>query len=124
MKAADDLAEHIRTLEEKMLESSFRKSSREFAELLTDDFVEFGSSGRVFDKAAILRELSEESPAELSLRDFAAARLAEGVVQATYVSMRETPEGVIESLRCSIWVLRGGVWKIRFHQGTRIPPIA
>jgi hypothetical protein len=106
-------------LEEKMLEPAFRKSSHEFAELLTDDFVEFGSSGRIFDKASILRELSEEGPVDLSLREFEAGMLAEDVVQVTYVSMRMSAGMMIESLRCSIWVRRGGGWKIRFHQGTR-----
>jgi len=112
--------DHLRALEEKMLLSSFRQNSRELAELLTDDFQEFGSSGRIFDKPAILRELREETPAQLALRDFEAFPLAKNVVYVTYVATHATGQLFVESFRSSIWIHRNGTWKMRFHQGTRL----
>jgi hypothetical protein len=112
--------DHLRMLEEKMLLSSFRQNSNELADLLTDDFQEFGSSGRIFDKAAILRELRDELPAQLALRDFEATTLAKSVVHVTYIATRWTAQAVTESVRSSIWVHRDGAWRMRFHQGTQI----
>jgi hypothetical protein len=103
-----------------MLQSSFRQDGRELADLLTEDFQEFGSSGRIFDKQEILRELGTETPAQLALSDFEAFPLAKDAVHVTYIVTRWTEQAVTESFRSSIWVHRDGSWKMRFHQGTRI----
>jgi hypothetical protein len=53
--------------------------------LITDDFVEFGRSGRVWTAGSI-REVLEAPPAEpVPIEDFAVAELGKGVVLATYV---------------------------------------
>ena len=41
-------ADHLRTLEERLLQPDVRRSAQAVASLLADEFVEFGSSGRVF----------------------------------------------------------------------------
>ena len=45
---------HLRTLEEQLLQPAVRKDATRLDALLADGFIEFGSSGRVFDKQAII----------------------------------------------------------------------
>jgi hypothetical protein len=81
--------------------------------LIAEDFVEFGKSGRVWT-ARSMREVLEGLPAEpVTIDDFEAAEMADGVVLVTY----STP-GPPSVLRSSIWVRRDGRWLVRFHQGT------
>jgi hypothetical protein len=44
------------------------------------DFIEFGSSGAVYNRQQILDGLAKESPMELSATDFSARVLCDGVV--------------------------------------------
>lgn len=55
-------ANELRTLEEKLLQPDFRRNRAAVAELLADDFREFGSSGRTWDKQQILDKLESEPP--------------------------------------------------------------
>jgi hypothetical protein len=119
-----DIADHLRQLEERLLDPLVRHDPALVAPLLADDFLEFGASGRTFDKAAILKELKNEPdrPASL-LTDFAARGLSADIVLVTYRAHRRNPAGEIigESWRSSIWVNRGQEWQITFHQGTKVP---
>ena len=84
-------------------------------DLIADDFVEFGSSGRVWDAASIRGLLASSTTAEsVVIADFAIDQLGEGVVLATYRLTGPSP-----SNRSSVWVQRDGRWVVRFHQGTR-----
>jgi len=108
-------------LREELLRSEIALASRDasgvdgtLGDLIADDFVEFGSSGRIWDAASI-REILATAPVEsIEIADFAIDRLGEGVVLATYRVTGPSP-----SNRSSIWVQRDGRWVVRFHQGTR-----
>lgn len=50
------LSDHLRQLEEQLLDPVLRKNREHVANLLIDDFVEFGASGRIFHKEDILPE--------------------------------------------------------------------
>lgn len=110
------LKEHLRKLEEQLLQPGVRKSTKQLEKLLADDFVEFGSSGRVFNKQQIINGLSTEPKIKMSLIDFAIKQLAEDVVLATYRVLKH--EDMKFSLRSSIWKLNEGQWQMVFHQGT------
>src|ERR1700744_5965505 len=58
---------HLRELEEHLLIPSVRKDADAVSALLADDFLEYGSSGRIYSRAEILAALQDEPPAELSL---------------------------------------------------------
>ncbi|WP_353068715.1 nuclear transport factor 2 family protein [Tunturibacter empetritectus] len=118
------IADHLKSLEERLLDPNIRRDSNAVASQLTDDFVEFGSSGRVFDKATILEDLKAEPPHPASLlSDFKTRELAPNVVLATYKATRRNAAGELigQSWRSSIWTLINGQWQITFHQGTPIP---
>ena len=117
-----DAAEHLKALESELLLNTTRKNAVRVASLLADDFREFGSSGRVYSKDDIISTLLDESPVSISPSDFVINFLSEAVALVTYKSQREQPEGLpSRSLRSSIWVRDEGVWRMTFHQGTKLP---
>ena len=122
--AQDEVAKHLQALEELLLDPAVRRDSAKVATLLDEGFVEFGSSGRVWTRTAILDLLvHEEGYAEAPvMRDFACRHLAMGVVLATYrtVRMDSGPGKAREVVRSSIWVRGAQGWRILFHQGTSI----
>ncbi|MBB5316116.1 nuclear transport factor 2 family protein [Tunturibacter empetritectus] len=118
------IADHLKSLEERLLDPTIRRDSEAVAAHLTDDFLEFGGSGRVFDKAAILEDLQDEPPRPPSLlSDFKTRELAPNVILATYKATRRNAAGepIGQSWRSSIWTHVNGQWQITFHQGTPIP---
>lgn len=87
--------------------------------VLDGRFVEFGVSGRRWDRVSILEMLRDAPRADIVIESFAAAQLADDVVLATYRLRSGGPDGSRSAaLRSSIWVQRDGRWRIRFHQGT------
>jgi hypothetical protein len=123
-KSATLIANHLQSLEEHLLDPAVRRDSEAVAALLADDFLEFGSSGRIFDKASILEDLKSEPPRPASvLTNFKTRELAPNIILATYKATRrnETGEPVSQSWRSSIWTHVNGQWQITFHQGTPIP---
>jgi len=91
-----------------------------FEGVLDDGFLEFGVSGRVWDREATLTALVDPPAGGVTVGDFTLTVLADGVALATYRSISDVPGGgVTEGLRSSIWIRREGGWRLRFHQGTR-----
>jgi hypothetical protein len=115
----ESLAVHLEALERELLAHAVRVSSRA-AELLADDFIEFGSSGRVFDKAKILAALASEidNPLSSNATDFKVMRLGPDTALVTYRTYRNA-EPSIGALRSSIWKRHNGQWQMIFHQGTK-----
>jgi hypothetical protein len=115
----------IQQLEERLLDPTIRHNSELVASMLADDFIEFGSSGRIFNKASILEALRNEPPHPAStLSDFATREISPTTILATYKATRRNLAGEItgKSLRSSLWIQLDGRWQMTFHQGTPIPP--
>lgn len=130
MKAELKEASVLRALEEQLLRPEIRENSEMLGNLLADEFIEFGSSGRTYNKASILERLPREErhsasqSVQRTITEFAARRLASRIVLVTYSlgTWRDDPAEAICSRRSSIWRLAGGRWQILFHQGTPVPP--
>ncbi|MEH1891823.1 MAG: nuclear transport factor 2 family protein [Nostoc sp.] len=78
-------------LEERLLQPDIRKSAKDIIHLLADEFIEFGSSGRVFDKQQIINSLQNEPIKPLTQRtitEFKTLVLTTGVVLVTYRIVR------------------------------------
>lgn len=119
-----ELLDHLRSLEEELLRDPTRSSPVRLKELLSADFVEFGGSGRIFDRGTMIASLVDwESTTVHAIFDFALLRLAADAALATYriESSSSSGEPARESLRSSLWIHEGGSWALRFHQGTRKP---
>ena len=109
----------IRSLEEQLLDPAVRRIPEAVAALLADEFVEFGSSGRRYDRPGILAALAEEQGFSAQLYDFTVHNLAPDCVLATYgVRIQRAGEEPQDSLRSSLWRHRDGRWQMWFHQGT------
>jgi hypothetical protein len=121
MKPDPSPENHLRQLEERLLQPNVRRSAAEVSELLANEFIEFGSSGRIFDKRHIIASLQMEPTVRRSLLDFKTSVLAPGVVLVTYRTIRQGAvpgEQPIHSFRSSIWKLIDDRWQMLFHQGT------
>jgi hypothetical protein len=120
MQAEILLTTHLRQLEERLLQPDVRRSAQDVADLLADEFIEFGSSGRVFDKQQMIAALKHEPTLQRTVMEFNTPTLAPGVVWATYRIVRHGASGEppMHSLRSSIWTCIEGRWHMMFHQGT------
>jgi hypothetical protein len=115
------LSEQIYKLEDRLLQPEVRRSKEEITTILADDFVEFGSSGRIFDKIQVVEGLPHSPTVPMVIEDFQIKVLSSNVVLATYrvVRTNEPREEMKNSLRSSIWKYIDKRWQMVFHQGTR-----
>lgn len=119
------VADELLALEEQLLKPEVRSSPGSVAPMLSDKFAEFGSSGHVWDKEEVIRELQQNPAMRASLTHFKAMGLALDIVLATYrITILAPPnEPQIQSLRSSIWQRIDGRWQLVFHQATPIPSV-
>ena len=112
--------EQLYQLELRLLQPEVRKSTDDIAMLLTDDFVEFGSSGRIFYKQQVVEGLAHTPSVRMTLQNFHAKTLAPDVVLTTFRVVKHNESGGerMHSLRSSIWMFIDGRWQMVFHQGT------
>ncbi|MFE4248050.1 MULTISPECIES: nuclear transport factor 2 family protein [unclassified Streptomyces] len=101
----------------RLLDPAVRRSPELLGALLHPDYFEFGSSGRRWDRAAIIAELSatrEPGMRPLTVSRMKGVRLAPGLVHLTF----DTDRNGACAHRSSLW--RQGVegWLLYFHQGT------
>lgn len=109
--------EKLYELESKLLQKEIRHSTGTLEELLADDFVEYGRSGRVYDKKQMVKWLPKSRHFQVDIENFEVINLAVDVALVTYRSVRQADEPV-HSLRSSIWKQIEGRWQMVFHQGT------
>ena len=119
MQPSSGFSDHIRELEVRLLQPEVRKSRYELGRLLADEFVEFATDGRAYDKAGVIEALQHEAPFRRTISDFRVMLPAEDTVLTTYELTRESDAGdVAISMRSSIWRCDAGDWRLLFHQGT------
>ncbi len=115
----------LKELEDRLLQPEVRLSPDLVADLLDDEFVEYGSSGKVYNKQQIIEFLKTdilEPPSRNFITDFKANELAPGIVLVTFCLVRQMglKDLTLHSLRSSVWKKQNGEWKMVFHQGTLI----
>ena len=117
----DAPAKQLLQLEEALLDPATRQDRRRVGQLLAEDFVEFGASGRGWTRDQVLERLVNEPYLPVRIEDFQCALLAIDVALLTYRAVRTDASSGSEasSLRSSIWTKKTGEWRMRFHQGTR-----
>jgi len=104
------LLDEIRELEAQLLTPTVRGSAEALDRVISEQFVEFGSSGRVYTKPDVIAHMLTMPSIEVSVSDFRVLAVAPEVALATYRTGA--------SLRSSIWRREGDHWRIVFHQGT------
>ncbi|MGE0884409.1 MAG: DUF4440 domain-containing protein [Blastocatellales bacterium] len=121
----NSLEEQIRQLEERLVNPAVRKSEMELNELFADEFVEVGSSGKIYDKRQTIQPLLEESGFRVMMTNFKILVLSADCVLLSYraaISFNTDETKTVFSLRSSIWKRNGDQWQIIFHQGTPSNP--
>ena len=113
-----DLIEVLVPLEKRLLAMGANCDRDCVEALLADDFREFGATGRVWDRAAMVRELVGMPPRRHRTSEFHCTALAKDTALLNY----RTVVNGRETLRSSLWVQREGRWQMLFHQGTIVPP--
>lgn len=91
----------------------------DFETILSEDFIEFGTSGKVYDKTSQLSFVNEKGLAEIQfiITNFCVNLLSENIAHVTYQT--ESIADNSKSLRSSIWRYKNTHWSLYFHQGTR-----
>lgn len=111
----------LERLELLLMDPAVRRDRERVGKLLAEDFLEFGSSGRVWTREMTLEQLPTETYSPPMVDSLACRMLGEDVALVTYRAVR-TNEATGErtvTLRSSVWKRMSGDWKMRFHQGTR-----
>ena len=106
------LQDEIRELEEQLVTPAVRASADALDRLVSDQFFEFGSSGRIYAKPDVIAQMLAEPDITVRVADFRVLAVAPDVALATYRTGR--------SVRSSLWRREGEAWRIVFHQGTPI----
>ncbi len=116
-----DPVDELRTLEDGMWRRETRGDASWMAAHVTDDFLEFGRSGRTYDRTAVV-DVSDVEPFTAELSDIDVSILADDVALLTYRSAFHRGDvGSEFANRSSLWVRTEDGWRMRFHQGTPCP---
>ena len=112
------LHELLVALKTELHQPTCRANPSRLAELLHDDFMEIGRSGRTYRKADFL-ELPPDAAqrAFVASREFKTLNLALDVALVTYRSASVVAKGESSkhALRSSLWLRTQSAWQMRFH---------
>jgi len=107
----EELKELIYKLETDLLKPEVRTSVEKLNELIADDFIEYGSSGLVYNKQNILERLPQGNSSTYRLSDFEFIILSENIVQTRFKTNRvNLDEAKTTSLRTSLWRKTNDKW--------------
>jgi hypothetical protein len=104
------------------------KDSGALQRLLSDDFQQVGSEGRLHDKREVLDDAREGTLTDFSLYNFKVLPLDENAAIVTFDAVIHQPEGDdgfaprYQHLS-DVWVKQGDQWRLRFEQATARRPI-
>ncbi|MCE1164218.1 MAG: nuclear transport factor 2 family protein [Bacteroidetes bacterium] len=110
----------ILKLETELLDVEKRKDVDFLRMVIADDFIEKGSSGKIYDKEETIKSLilsAESGHFEYEITDFEIIEKPGGSVTALY---RININGNV-TLRKSVWKKSGTSWRIHSHEGTPLP---
>jgi ribonuclease HI len=104
----------VEALERELLRPDVRSDIGRTGVLLHPEFTEIGTSGRLWTRDAMMMSLEESPGSHMELELISVDRIGAEAILLVYRS--HSREGA--ALRSSLWVLDGGQWRLRFHQGT------
>ena len=101
-------------LERHLLDPAVRADRAALERLLHPDFVEVGTSGRVWTREELIDALVADPPCPQAVHEMKVAELAYGIALVTYE--------LAGTRRSSLWVREVTHWRLRHHQGTPVLP--
>jgi ribonuclease HI len=100
--------------EQLLLDPEIRRDRARVEELLHPAFEEFGASGRVWSREAMLEAIADPVDPDLQFRVIGLNEVSPGAMLVAYTTT--TSRGTV--LRSSLWLKTESGWRLRFHQGT------
>jgi hypothetical protein len=119
MSAPDEVVAALRDLEESLWREETRYDRDYMGAVLAPGFLEFGMSGRRYDRNDIIAAEFGPIGARLPLEDFSVMLVRPGLALVTYVS-EDDADGPRQANRMSLWDRASGHWELLFHQGTAV----
>jgi len=114
--------------EHKIFEAIKNKNMKAFGEMLTDDAVNIDPQSLLWDKASIVKYLTNLVMDQYSLNDMKVSWFDKDCAAVTYrfsgtgsMNGEALPPGDLYAT--TIWVKRGNKWLARYHQETPIMPM-
>ena len=119
----DSVTELLYRLEMRLLDPSIRRAPDDVKMMLTEDFLEIGASGKIFDRDSLVTEIRYETPFFWTVSDFTTRPLGPGLIMVNYqITITVGPQQTRKrSLRTSSWKQDDRSWRMVFHQGTALP---
>ncbi|MEV6325975.1 GNAT family N-acetyltransferase [Nocardia sp. NPDC051787] len=99
-----------------LLDPAVRASPQALAVFLDPSFVEFGASGRRWDRDSIIAAVAAEPSTTIAATAMHGELLSRDLAHITYIAERDGQR----SLRSSLWRRTDEGWRIYFHQGTPV----
>ena len=117
MMSNDIILNHLIILEKSLSIKENKLSFSYMDNILTDDFIEFGKSGKIHSKLDNLKlcKLQVNIPS-LILENFKLKNISNSAKLITYISI--DTDSNERCNRSSIWVFQSKKWRMLFHQGT------
>lgn len=116
-----DIEQALMELEESLWRPQTRFDAAYMDDLLAQAFIEFGQSGRIYDRDEILAVAAVDFSTRLPLPDFAVRMISDDVAVVTYRSEVRYGDELVRAHRSSVWRRGDTGWLLEFHQGTPIP---
>jgi len=110
----------LRLKEETLWRAETRFNPDLMDKIFAADFVEFGRSGRRYERSEMIFTADPDAviDAKLPLPDYSVELVAPDVALSTYTSEVRYGDILERGRRSSLWIRVEGLWKLRFHQGT------
>ena len=116
-----DLSDELAKLEFCMYDNNFRNSREKLETIISKEFIEYGSTGAIFNHDTVMDFLVGDSNSTTvhKIVEKEIKQLSENVVLLLYkMESLNTDKTIRKTIRSSVWENKNGHWKILFHQGT------
>lgn len=121
----NDIINTIKDLELSLLNPEVRSSREKLNRLISDDFIEFGTSGNKYTKNDILERLPNTlDRIEYKVGDFSVSTPSENIAITNFKTEKIiNGKDKVFSKRSSHWRKTNGEWQMYLHEATRIDQI-
>lgn len=124
-RRAQEFQEMLIAQEKQAWEEEKNQNADFFRKTMTNQFVAAEPDGKRYTKEEVLRLIPTLKVISFELTDFQVIRAGRDAAVITYranfVNLVERKETTSKMLATTVWVRRGTVWKMTFHQKTLAP---
>src|SRR2546428_4836992 len=101
------LEEKLRELEIRVMTAAGERRADDIRDLVADDFLEIGASGRTYTTAEVLAAIETAPLRKFEVEDFKIVASGSDWTMVSYRAGERSDQGSTTSLRSTLWVKRG-----------------